>query len=155
MTDGNSSFAFGGFGNSTLFFGASSNSTLHLERNLDFGQFSNLTRTGGGNSPVIRDQIAFGDSVVAKSISTPLPPSILDARLGSPDGNSGQGLSYLQGDQYADENYTAPTMQNLTISAWVRPDYSKGSPVFTVVGDEDALVIAVDNNMPPLKIANF
>ncbi|MGI0011355.1 MAG: LamG domain-containing protein, partial [Nitrosopumilaceae archaeon] len=46
-------------------------------------------------------------------------------------------------------------LTNLSLSAWVKPDYSEGSPEFTVISKENAFVIAINNNIPPQKIAKF
>jgi Concanavalin A-like lectin/glucanases superfamily len=61
----------------------------------------------------------------------------------------------LQGNQYLTENSSITSLKSLTISAWVKPDYSQGSPIFTIISDEKAFVLAINNNIPPLKIATF
>ena len=46
-------------------------------------------------------------------------------------------------------------LRNLTISAWVKPDFSQGSSVFTIVSQENAFKLAISNNMPPSKTSLF
>ncbi len=60
------------------------------------------------------------------------------------------GRGYLK-----EKNASTRTISNFTISAWVKPDYSQGSPQFTVISKENAFVLAVNNNIPPLKKAVF
>jgi len=43
----------------------------------------------------------------------------------------------------------------LTVSAWVKPDYSKGSPEFTVISKEKSFSLSINNNIQPEKIAKF
>jgi len=53
-----------------------------------------------------------------------------------------------------DASYTT-NLRNLTISAWVKPDFSQGSSVFTIVSQENAFALAINNNMPPSKTPLF
>ncbi|HUL51699.1 MAG TPA: LamG domain-containing protein, partial [Verrucomicrobiae bacterium] len=46
-------------------------------------------------------------------------------------------------------------LKYLTISAWVRPDYSQGSPEFTVVSKENGFALSLNNNITPIKTAKF
>ena len=62
----------------------------------------------------------------------------------------------LSGQGYLKEKINATrTISNLTISAWIKPDYSQGSPQFTIISKENAFILAVNNNLPPLKKAIF
>ncbi|MGI0022748.1 MAG: LamG domain-containing protein, partial [Nitrososphaeraceae archaeon] len=46
-------------------------------------------------------------------------------------------------------------LNQLTVSAWIKPDYSSGSPVFTVLGKDGSFVLDVNNILSPEKIAVF
>ncbi|MGH9910643.1 MAG: LamG-like jellyroll fold domain-containing protein, partial [Nitrososphaerales archaeon] len=46
-------------------------------------------------------------------------------------------------------------LASLTISAWIKPDYSNGSPEFTLISEENTFVLALNNNIPTQKIAKF
>ncbi|MDE1867713.1 MAG: hypothetical protein KGI08_08420, partial [Thaumarchaeota archaeon] len=43
----------------------------------------------------------------------------------------------------------------LTLSAWIKPDYSQGSSQFTVISKSNTFILAVNNNMPPVKKVFF
>ena len=62
----------------------------------------------------------------------------------------------LTGKGYLKEQVLASkTISNLTISAWIKPDYSQGSPQFTVLSKENTFILAVNNNIPPSKKVIF
>jgi len=46
-------------------------------------------------------------------------------------------------------------LKSFTVSAWVKPDYTDGSAVFSVVGESDAFQLSINNNLKPEKIATF
>jgi len=46
-------------------------------------------------------------------------------------------------------------LNSFTVSAWVKPDYTDGSAVFSVIGDSDSFQLAINNNLKPEKIATF
>ncbi len=46
-------------------------------------------------------------------------------------------------------------LENLTVSAWLKLNYSKGSPEFTVVSKERSFLLSVNNLIPPEHIAKF
>jgi len=46
-------------------------------------------------------------------------------------------------------------LQALTVSAWVKPDYSGGSPEFTVVSKDKAFVLSINKLISPEKVAKF
>jgi len=43
----------------------------------------------------------------------------------------------------------------ISISAWVMPDYSQGSSEFTVVSSEKSFSMSINNNITPEKVAKF
>ncbi|KAF6247875.1 hypothetical protein C6990_01840, partial [Nitrosopumilus sp. b3] len=62
----------------------------------------------------------------------------------------------LDGDQdfiHLNENSTN-NLQSLVIGAWIKPDYSQGSPEFTVVSKEKSFSLSVDNQ-PSSHAAKF
>jgi len=80
--------------------------------------------------------------------------------------NSALDLSYqapisptlieLNGHEYATEEIqTMNSVSEFTLSAWVKPDYSKGSSEFTIIGKEKAFTLTIHNNKIPEKIVRF
>ena len=62
----------------------------------------------------------------------------------------------LQGTGYLAQKINATNnIQQLTLSAWVKPDYSQGSPQFTIISKENTFMLTINNNIPPTKIATF
>ncbi|MGI0087089.1 MAG: LamG-like jellyroll fold domain-containing protein, partial [Nitrosotalea sp.] len=62
----------------------------------------------------------------------------------------------LQGNGYLTANGSATKeIKDLTLSAWVKPDFSQGSPVFTVISKEGEFALSINNIIPPYKIAQF
>ncbi len=62
----------------------------------------------------------------------------------------------LTGQGYLTEYVSsANNLNSFSLSAWVKPDYSKGSPEFTILSKEGAFVLSIDNNIFPAKIAKF
>ncbi len=62
----------------------------------------------------------------------------------------------LQGQGYVLQNVNSTnSLKQLTISASVLPDYSQGSPVFTVVSKENQFSLTVNNILPPQQTAQF
>ena len=43
----------------------------------------------------------------------------------------------------------------LSISTWVKPDYSQGSPEFTVISKYNAFILSINNIIPATQIAKF
>jgi hypothetical protein len=62
----------------------------------------------------------------------------------------------LTGTGYLSENVNSTrNLSNFTVSSWVKPDYSQGSPQFTIVSKENQFILAINNVLPPQKIAIF
>src|SRR5579864_3949136 len=62
----------------------------------------------------------------------------------------------LDGRGFVNQNITKTnSVSNLTLSAWVKPNYEKGSADFTVLSKEKAFVLTIHNIIPPNKIAAF
>ncbi|HEV2192103.1 MAG TPA: LamG domain-containing protein [Nitrosopumilaceae archaeon] len=62
----------------------------------------------------------------------------------------------LTGQGYLTEHVSsANDLNSFSLSAWVKPDYSKGSPEFAIISKEGAFVLSINNNISPAKIAKF
>ena len=44
---------------------------------------------------------------------------------------------------------------HMTLSTWVKPDYSDGSPEFTILSKEKSFELSINNNISPEKIVKF
>ncbi|HJW19600.1 MAG TPA: LamG-like jellyroll fold domain-containing protein [Candidatus Nitrosotalea sp.] len=53
------------------------------------------------------------------------------------------------------KNNSTRNLSALTISAWVKPDYSQGSPIFTIVSKENQFALSINNIIPPVHTATF
>ncbi|WP_160289370.1 LamG-like jellyroll fold domain-containing protein [Nitrosopumilus adriaticus] len=117
------------------------------------------------DSHVSESTISFSDSLT--TIFTP-GFSLDDAKLslefdslenGTASDNakiSKENSLLLDGDQdfiHLSENSTN-NLQSFFISAWIKPDYSEGSPEFTVVSKENSFVLSVNNQISN-NIAKF
>jgi len=62
----------------------------------------------------------------------------------------------LSGEDYLTQKVNSTrNLSSLTLSVWVKPDYSAGSPQFTILSEENSFILAINNNLPPLKEASF
>ena len=62
----------------------------------------------------------------------------------------------LEGDGYvASDGNSTRNISDLTIVAWIKPNYTKGSSEFTVVGKEKTFELTINNNVEPQHIAKF
>ncbi len=69
--------------------------------------------------------------------------------------SNGTSLS-LVGSGYVKENIDSTReLSKLTLSMWVKPDYSQGSPQFTIISKENSFVLAINNNISPSHVAIF
>ena len=70
-------------------------------------------------------------------------------------GVNGSALE-LSGSGYMSENLTSTNqISQFTISAWVKPDYQKGSAEYTVLSKEKSFLLTIHNNLTPRKVALF
>jgi len=60
------------------------------------------------------------------------------------------GTGYLTTKDTSTKNLSA-----LTLSAWVKPDYSQGSPTFTIISRENQFALSINNIVPPIRTATF
>ncbi len=80
------------------------------------------------------------NSVLDLSYQAPISPTLIE----------------LNGHEYATEEIqTMNSVSEFTLSAWVKPDYSKGSSEFTIIGKEKAFTLTIYNNKIPEKIVRF
>jgi hypothetical protein len=148
--------------NSTLSFDHYSNSTVANSPALSFNQFSNSTLSFNqfSNSTLSFNQFSNSTSVAENDTNQTLVPKTLFHFLFEEENNTNtenttSDLLQLQGNQYITENSSSTNLKSFTISAWAKPDYSQGSPIFTIISDERAFALAINNNIPPLKVATF
>lgn len=60
------------------------------------------------------------------------------------------GKSYTTKDLDSMDN-----VSELTLSAWVKPDYSKGSSEFTIMSKEKAFDLSINHNISPKQVVRF
>src|SRR5579872_5071979 len=137
--------SFNNFSNATSV-SSKSNSTL------SFNQFSNATSSSGipsgipSGTPSTTNSWQFTQSTLNSN-------SVGDTQL---DNSTGTPSLQLDGNGYLKQNLTSTAnLSALTLSAWVKPDYSQGSSQFTVISKGDTFTLGVNNNMPPAKKAFF
>ncbi|MCV0431896.1 LamG domain-containing protein, partial [Nitrosopumilus sp.] len=62
----------------------------------------------------------------------------------------------LDGDGYvSNDGNSTSDISNLSVTAWVNPDYSGGSSEFTVVSKEKSFALTINNNIKPEHVAKF
>ncbi len=62
----------------------------------------------------------------------------------------------LNGQEYETEDIqTMNAVSEFTLSAWVKPDYSKGSSEFTIISKDKAFKLTINNNQIPEKVVRF
>jgi len=62
----------------------------------------------------------------------------------------------LDGDGYvSNDGNSTSNLSNISVTAWVNPDYSGGSAEFTVVSKEKSFALTINNNIEPQHIAKF
>ena len=62
----------------------------------------------------------------------------------------------LNGQEFETEDIqTMNAVSEFTMSAWVKPDYSKGSSEFTIISKDKAFKLTINNNQIPEKVVRF
>lgn len=62
----------------------------------------------------------------------------------------------LNGQEFETEDIqTMNIVSEFTLSAWVKPDYSKGSSEFTIISKDKAFKLTINNNQIPEKVVRF
>ena len=136
--------------------------------NVNFTTSSGSTVSTLGNNTLLSDQLVIDDSISLNHISnmTQIPNAtkswqftqLQNSTVGqvqlSNQNNTNSLL--LQGNGFLKDNSTSTENLNaLSISAWVKPDYSQGSPEFTVISKENSFILSVNNNISPQGMAQF
>ncbi|MFB5605873.1 MAG: LamG domain-containing protein, partial [Nitrosarchaeum sp.] len=86
--------------------------------------------------------------VISSSLTTTEP--ILDSLISINSTFSSKTNSTIQ-----IKNNATASLSNLTISTWIKPDYSQGSPEFTILSKENSFSLSLNNKLQPSKIATF
>src|SRR3990170_5372503 len=80
-----------------------------------------------------------------------------DATIDYTEGINGTSLLLDGNYDYAQANGTNATtyITDMSIAAWVKPNYTNGSPEFTVVSKGKSFVLSINNIIEPERIAKF
>ncbi len=119
---------------------------------------SNVRALGQAFNKTLSDQLNIADGVRASHLPV-LPPNLL--ANSQRDGNATMSIQVskaTKSTEYSHLQQNVPTtndLSSLTLSAWVKPDYSQGSPQFTVLSKERSFILAINSNYPPQKKAVF
>ncbi|HXU95396.1 MAG TPA: LamG domain-containing protein, partial [Candidatus Nitrosotalea sp.] len=139
------------------------NQFSNATNSLSFNQFSNATNP---QSQLPSNTTNSSNQSSSNTVNVPTPTeswNFTDSNLKTTtvgkaridDSENTTALS-LNGDGYLKQNSTGTqNLSALTLSAWVKPDYSQGSPQFTVISKENTFILAVNNNIQPAKKAIF
>jgi len=70
--------------------------------------------------------------------------------------NNAKNSVTLSGSGFLKENVdSTKKLSKLTLSVWVKPDYSQGSPEFTAISKENSFNLGVNNHIPPTRTVVF
>src|SRR6185437_91417 len=122
-----------------------SNSTGSNTTGLSFNQFSNATQVAS-NTTNVNDTVP----IPSKSWNFTDTKTTIEKTLDNNTGLNLDGNKFLKENIASTQNLTA-----LTLSAWVKPDYSQGSPQFTIISKENTFILGINNNIQPSKKAIF
>ena len=141
-------------------------SLVILSDNLSIDTNQTASQSHNGTSLVIlSDDLPMADTNQTMSNQEqsgfPLPNATKSFNFTSLDGSIGKTrianqTLQLQGQGYLSQEVNETnSLKQLTLSTWVLPDYSQGSPVFTVVSKENQFTLAINNLLAPKQIAQF
>jgi hypothetical protein len=72
------------------------------------------------------------------------------------ENNTNKNTITLSGSGFVKENVDLTrNLSNLTMSVWVKPDYSQGSSQFTAISKENSFNLGVNNHIPPIQVVVF
>ena len=72
------------------------------------------------------------------------------------ENNMNKNTITLSGSGFVKENVSSTrNLSNLTMSVWVKPDYSQGSSQFTAISKENSFNLGVNNHIPPIQVVVF
>src|SRR5574337_8742 len=102
------------------------------------------------------------------SLQTPVPTTELNFSLNSQNKSNTFGDAVISSSgingsslELSGHGFTSQSMNStnqissLTISAWVKPDYQKGSSEYTVLSKDKSFLLTIHNNVSPRKVASF
>ncbi|HMK33167.1 MAG TPA: LamG domain-containing protein, partial [Nitrosopumilaceae archaeon] len=70
--------------------------------------------------------------------------------------NNNKNSLTLSGSGFLKENVVSTkNLSKLTLSVWVKPDYSQGSPQFTAISKENSFNLGIYNNIKPTRAVAF
>src|SRR3989475_8120524 len=143
-----------------------SNATLSLSEEINITDTETTPYHTPNPTTSLAEDMVITDIVSAVQHST-IPKATQSRQFGSTNETKNVGDIQLQkepngtslkldGSGYLTQNVNSTrNLSALTLSAWIKPDYSQGSPQFTVLSKENTFVFAVNNIIPPTKIAVF
>ncbi|MBI3642297.1 MAG: hypothetical protein HY222_07895, partial [Thaumarchaeota archaeon] len=154
----------------TLPIGPQTNSTITNSTTLPIGPQTNSTiptnNTAHSDTPITQDQLGTTDKTTVNSTSI-LPNATKSWQFNSIQNSTNVGSAKIQnasnttslklvGAGYLTQQINSTrSLSALTLSAWVKPDYSQGSPQFTIISKENQFVLSINNIISPQKIATF
>src|SRR5574337_2210542 len=112
-------------------------------------------------SSIFSTNLSIQNSINVTKIGITVPEPAKSWNFASTNGTIGKARTEnntlnLQGNGYLQEKVNSTnTLNNFTVSAWVKPDYSQGSPVFAVITKSGQFALDVNNNITPFKAATF
>ena len=133
----------------------------------DVGIVDNVATSHNGSMPTTQGvsdlsvDMSVSDSIHVTKIGITIPNATKSWDFTSDNGTEGKteiqnNTLTLQGNGYIHENIdSSNVLKNFTVSAWVKPDYSQGSPVFTIISKTNQFALDLNNNIPPVKDATF
>jgi len=72
-----------------------------------------------------------------------------------PNLQSDATLSFYGDNYVTDSENSVDSISELTLSAWVKPDFSQGSTVYTILSKANAFTLSINNIIDPVHIAKF
>jgi hypothetical protein len=64
-------------------------------------------------------------------------------------------LNLVGGGYLTTKDPSTRNLSALTLSAWIKPSYIQGSPVFTIISRENQFALSINNIIPPTRTAVF
>ena len=108
---------------------------------------------------ILEATVAFQfDNVEPESTETTLESTetTLESTETTPESESTTLELDGQGDFIQIQNVTmTDDIDGLTVTAWVKPDYSSGSPEFTVISKDKSFALTINNNIQSENTAKF
>jgi len=110
--------------------------------------------------PEPEPEVIIPEATISLQFDDPLPETITEN--GTSINNSTENIPEEtlelsgDGDFIQIKNVTVTNdLEGLTVTAWVKPDYSAGSPEFTVISKEKSFSLTINNIIQPNYVAKF